>query len=111
AVAGSTSLALALAAGPSSAGSWCAAVGAPSLGLMAAAELGVDLARFPLVAAPPPAEWPTVVAALLDAIDVVLAWPPPYLRAGHARRLMARARERGAVLMVPGSFDGADVRL
>ncbi|MGH9177562.1 MAG: hypothetical protein ACRD0N_03275, partial [Acidimicrobiales bacterium] len=36
AVAGSTSLALALVAGPSGAGSWCAAVGVPSLGLVAA---------------------------------------------------------------------------
>ena len=73
AVDGSTSLAIALAAGASGAGSWCAAVGAPALGLVAAAELGVDLARFPLVAGAPAAEWPTVVAALLDAIDVVLA--------------------------------------
>src|SRR2546430_2156996 len=38
AVAGSTSLALALAAGPSGAGSWCVGVGARSLGLVAAAD-------------------------------------------------------------------------
>ena len=97
-----TSLALALVTGPSAAGSWCAAVGAPTLGLVAAAELGIALERFPLVASPPPAEWPTVVAALLDAFDVVLAWAPPHLRAVAGRRLVARARERGSVLVVCG---------
>src|SRR5207302_7365787 len=40
-----TSLALALLAGPSQAGSWCAAVGLPSLGLVAAAEVGIVLER------------------------------------------------------------------
>src|SRR5947209_20263387 len=47
---GSTSLALALLAGASGAGSWCAAVGLSSLGIVAAEELGVVLDRFPLVA-------------------------------------------------------------
>ncbi|MST34224.1 hypothetical protein GHK86_16030, partial [Acidimicrobiaceae bacterium USS-CC1] len=44
-----TSLALTLAAGPSRAGSWVAAVGVPCLGARAAAELGVDLDRLVLV--------------------------------------------------------------
>jgi len=123
-VAGATSLALALLAGPSAAGSWCAAVGLSSLGLVAAAELGVALERFPLVAAPPPGRvgWATVVAAVLDAMDVVLTWPPPNVRSSDVRRLTARARERGAVLMVgfggggarasPASWsEGIDVRL
>src|SRR5437879_10744297 len=61
AVSGGTSLALALAAGPSQAGSWCAAVGLPSLGLVAAVEGGVVLERFPLVARPGD-EGPAVVA-------------------------------------------------
>ncbi|MCU1460785.1 MAG: hypothetical protein JWO37_860, partial [Acidimicrobiales bacterium] len=94
-VAGATSLALALLAGPSAAGSWCAAVGLSSLGLsslglVAAAELGVALERFPLVAAPSSGSsvgWATVVAAVLDAMDVVLAWPPAHVRAADARRL------------------------
>jgi hypothetical protein len=118
-VAGATSLALALLASPSAAGSWCAAVGLSSLGLVAAAELGVALERFPLVASPPPGVgWPTVVAAVLDAMDVVLAWPPPSVRAADARRLTARARERGSVLMLGlgGGVarawpEGIDVRL
>lgn len=97
-----TSLALTLAAGPSQAGSWTGVVGLPSLGLQAAAELGVALERLLLVGAPAPGEWPTVVATLLDGVDVVLAAPPRTLRPADGRRLAARARERGAVLVLVG---------
>jgi hypothetical protein len=99
---GATSLALAVAAGPSAAGSWVAAVGVPSLGLAAAAGYGVDLDRLVLVADPPPERFGQVVALLVDAFDVVLVRPPPGLgavRAADARRLAARARERGSVLV------------
>ena len=103
AVCGSTSIALSLLAATSAQGSWCAAVGLPALGLAAAAELGVALERFPMVASPRrgsgPGGWAWVVAALLDAFDVVLAAPPRDLRAADARRLTARVRERGAVLV------------
>lgn len=98
---GATSLALALAAGPSQAGSWTGAVGFPALGLVAAAELGIDLARFALVPTPG-GQWATVVAALVDAVEVVLVRPPARVRLTDARRLAARARERGAVLVVLG---------
>jgi hypothetical protein len=105
-VAGSTSLSLSLLAAASGQGSWCAAVGMPSLGLAAAAELGVVLERFPLVASPARSSgaggWAWVVAALLDAFDVVLARPPSPVKGADARRLTARVRERGAVLVVPG---------
>ena len=113
----STSLALALVAGASAAGSWAAAVAVsrPPVGAVAAAGFGVVLERFPLVAAPPGSGrggWPWVVAALLDAVDVVVAWPPPHLRPADRRRLVARNRERGSVLVVPGSsWDAVDVRL
>jgi len=115
-VSGSTSLALALLAGPSAAGSWCGAVGLASLGVVAAAELGVELERFPLVAAPAGGEeWAWAVAALLDAVDVVLARPPARVNVGDARRLAARARERSAVLVVTGAAlawpEALDVRL
>jgi hypothetical protein len=43
-----------------------------------------------------------VVAALLDGITVVVAAVPPHVRLGDARRLVARARERGAVLVAFG---------
>lgn len=112
AVTGSTSLALAVLAGPSAAGSWCAAVGLPALGLMAAAGMGVVMDRFALVPAPGP-EWPVVVAALLDALDVVMVGVGggQRVRPADARRLVARAREGGAVLLVVGGWEGADVRL
>lgn len=113
AVSGSTSLALALLAGASGQGSWCAAVGLPGLGLAAAAELGVMLERFPLVPWPgrgcAQGGWAWVVAALLDGVDVVLARPPSDgggVRPADARRLTARARERGSVLVVGGGPRG-----
>jgi hypothetical protein len=111
-VSGATSLALALLAGPSQAGSWCAAVGLPSLGLVAAAEVGIALERFPLVARPGD-DWPAVVAALVDAVDVVLVGLPRHVRSGDARRLVAKARDRGAVLVTTGESKAlaADVRL
>ncbi len=125
AVEGSSSLALALAAAASASGSWCGAVGRPALGLVAAAELGIVLERFPLVPAPDPSAtgpggWAWVVATLLDALDVVLAWPPSgsgsgsgSVRPADARRLAARARERGSVLVVAagGWPEAADIRL
>lgn len=110
AVVGSTSLALALAAAPSATGSWCAAVGLPSLGLVAVAELGVTLDRLALVREPGES-WPSVVAALLDALDVVVVRPPGPVRSSHVRRLAVRARERGAVLVAACSWEGADVCL
>lgn len=111
---GATSLALAVLAGPSAAGSWTAVVGLPALGGLAAAERGVELSRLALVPEPGKA-WPTVVAALLDAIDVVVVACPGRLRPADARRLSARARERGSVLVVLGrgwpDGPGPDVQL
>ena len=108
---GSTSLALALLAGPVTAGSWAAIVGMPDLGLVAAAELGVDLARLAVVPAPGPL-WPAVVAALVDAVDVVLLRPPSRVRPADARRLAARIRDRGSVLLIAGPWpEATDVRL
>jgi hypothetical protein len=107
AINGSLGLALHVIAGASQAGAWCTSVGLPSLGLVAAAEAGIDLARFPMVANPGD-DWATVAAALLDAFDVVLLQAP---KRGANRRLEARARERGAVLVVAGDWPGADVRL
>ena len=108
---GGTSLVMALAAGPSASGSWCAAVGLPSLGLVATAEMGVALERLALVREPG-RSWAAVVAALVDAIDVVVIRPPGPVRPADVRRLSARARERGAVLVpLCSGWEGADVRL
>jgi hypothetical protein len=112
AVGRSAALALALVAGASAAGSWVAAVGLPDLGIVAAAETGIALERLALVPTPGARSWPTVVAALLDAVDVVLVRPPARLPAAQARRLAARARERGAVLVPLGAWsEPADLRL
>jgi len=110
---GSTSLALAVLVGPSAAGSWVAAIGVPSMGLAAAAGFGVDLDRLVLVpdaGAPGGPTWATTVATLLDAVDVVVVRTPGVggagrarVVAGEARRLAARARERGSVLVRLGS--------
>lgn len=95
-----TSLTLALAAGASRAGSWTAAVGLPSLGLAAAAELGVVLERLALVPTFPFDQWSSVVAALVGSFDVLVVAAPPRLTPTHTRRLAARMRERGSVLLV-----------
>lgn len=111
AVAGSTSLLFALLAAASQAGSWCAVVGLPDLGLVAAAGVGVALERLALVP-DPGSQWPVVAGALLDAVDIVVVHPPARLRPADARRLRSKARERGSVLVAAGGWpEGADVRL
>ncbi len=109
---GATALALALAAGPSAAGSWMAVVGHPELGLAAAGEAGIALERL-LVVSPDRSAWSAAVAALIGAVDVVLVSPDHPVRDGDARRLTSRLRERGSVLIHEGSRWGlgADVQL
>lgn len=107
---GGTSLLLALLAGASRAGSWCAVVGVPALGVLAAAESGIALDRLALVPNPGP-EWPTVVAALIDGVDVVVTAVPGPVSGSIASRLAARTRQRGCVLVPFGRWDGADVTL
>ncbi len=55
-----------------------------------------------------PGEWAVATAVLVDGIDLVVLAPPRHARPAAARTLVARARERGAVLLVveerPGSF-------
>ncbi len=99
---GGISLAMALLAAASGAGSWCAFVGLPGLGAVAAHDLGIDLARLTVVPRPG-AAWAEVTAALIDGVDVVALCPPSPPRPAVVRRLVARARERRAVLVVmPG---------
>jgi len=107
---GATSLLLALVAAASAAGSWCAVVGLPDLGMVAAAEAGVAMERFALVPRPGP-DWPGVVAALLDGVDVVAVATPGPVPAVVRTRLAARARQRGSVLVPCGRWDGADLTL
>ncbi len=109
AVHGGTSLLLALLAEATARGAWAAVIGMPSLGLTAAAEYGVDLGRLALVPQPG-VELPAVVAALLDGVDLV-AVHSGTVQTAVARRLSARARHRGAVLLSAGAWPGADVEL
>lgn len=117
-----TSLALATAAAASQEGAWVAAVGFPSIGLLAAAELGVALERFVLVASPDTdpgpdnetAVWSAAVAALVDAFEIVLVQATHRIGGRDGRRLVARTRERDGVLVQVGSRswpEGADVTL
>jgi hypothetical protein len=107
---GATSLLFALLAEASAAGSWCAVVGQPHLGLVAAAEVGVVVDRLALVPYPGP-DATTVVAALLDGVDIVVVATPGGVPAQVASRLAARARQRGAVLVPMGRWPGADITL
>ena len=107
---GGTSLLLALLSAASRSGSWCAVVGVPALGVLAAAESGIALDRLALVPNPGP-DWPTVVAALIDGVDVVVTAVPGTVSAAIASRLVARARQRGSVLVPFGRWAGADVTL
>lgn len=103
-------LPLALVAGAVADGAWCAAVGAPAIGMRAAAEAGVDPGRVVLVAEPG-ARWPQVVASLLDGFDIVLLRPPGQPPAPLRRKLEAAARRYGSVLVVAGDWPGAHSRL
>ncbi len=103
-------LCLALAAGPVAAGAWCAVAGIPEFGVSAAADAGLDPARLLLVPEPGPG-WQQAVASLLDGCDVVVLRPPARLPAHGRRKLEAAVRRHGAVLVVAGDWDGAQVRL
>jgi hypothetical protein len=99
---GALSVALALVAAASASGSWCALVGRPGLGAVAASDLGIDLGRLALLPRPGPS-WAEATAAVLEGVDMVVLCPPFPPRQAMARRLVARARERRAVLVVvPG---------
>ncbi|GAA1159156.1 hypothetical protein GCM10009630_66610 [Kribbella jejuensis] len=108
-VRGSAALVMALMAGPSADGAWCGVVGVPSFGAEAARGLGVDLERLVLVP-DPGREWLSVVAALVDALTVVVVRPPGEVTPGEASRLAARLRTRGAMLIAYGSWPGSEAR-
>lgn len=110
AVIGSTSLLLTLLAHACAEGAWAAVVGHPSVGLLAAAQAGVALERLALVPRPG-LDAPSVVAALVDGLDVVLVGPGTVLADGDRRRLAARARDRGAVLLSSVAWPGANTVL
>jgi hypothetical protein len=103
-------LCLALMAGASAEGAWCAVAGIPEFGVAAAAAAGVDPDRLLLV--PDPGErWLQVAAALLDGCEIVVVRPPAQPPSRARRQLEAGLRRAAAVLLVAGVWDGAAVRL
>ena len=97
--AGATSLCMAMLAEASRQGSWIAVVGVASFGWAAAARGGWNLQRCVFVDEPPASQWGTVMAALVDALDIVVTDPAHPVGATEARRLAARSRERGSVIV------------
>lgn len=111
-VSGAAALRVGLVASVTGAGGWAAIVGRPKFGLLAAAEMGADLARCAII--PDAGDDPAAVAAVLvDGVDVVLlslggADVPP----SRARAVTARARRNGAVLVVTdGRWPAIDLQL
>jgi hypothetical protein len=96
---GGLSLALSLLTESSARGHWAAVVGVDDPGVVAIADLGVDLRRVLFVPRPRGA-WAESAADLLDGVDLLIVRPPSRASHGAARRLMDRVRERGTVLIV-----------
>ncbi|GAA1692575.1 hypothetical protein GCM10009765_47370 [Fodinicola feengrottensis] len=105
-----TALMVALVAEATQAGAWCAVVGMPTLGVLAAAELGTAVQRLALVPRPGD-DAPAVIAALMDGCEVVLVGPDCRLTPAYVRRLSARARSRRVVLLTARDWPGAQVQL
>ncbi|BDZ43706.1 hypothetical protein GCM10025865_30050 [Paraoerskovia sediminicola] len=110
AVQGSTSLLLSLVAEASRAGAWTALLGHDRVGMVAAADAGIVLERTALVPAPG-ADAAAAAAALVDGVDVVVLGPQAAMTDADRRRLTARARERGSLLVPAGPWPGAHVAL
>lgn len=108
---GSTSLLMLLLAGAMrGTDSWAAVVGMPQLGWLAAAEAGIPTDRIATIPEPGP-DWPNIVSALIDGVDLVVVATPAEPPAGIAQSLAARARQKGAVLITARTWPGADLAL
>lgn len=106
----SATLLMALMAGPSAAGSWCAVVGMPEFGVEAAERFGVDLERLVLVPHPGD-QWLSVTAAVADVMGIVVTRPPKRASDTSVARLASRLRQRGTTLFVLGSWPQAEAML
>ena len=95
---GALTLATAFAAEVSRTGGWVAAVGLGRMGVSAVAERGASLDRWAFVDEPGGAA-AEVLNALIGNVDVVLLAAGVRLAAAHSRRLRARLRERGTVVI------------
>ena len=108
---GSTTLLLAALALRQGEGGWCGVIGGDELGWCAATEVGLDLNRVLTVPTSllDDGSILTVTATLLDGVDALLigAAVAARLRPQHRRRLLARARERGRLILTPARWEGA----
>lgn len=105
---GSMSLTMTLLAGGMSQGSWAAVVGVPTFGALAASEHGIALERLALIRDPGP-DWAAVVSALIDGVDLVVVATAPGVPEATTRALMARARQRGCVLIPTSPWPHSDL--
>lgn len=97
---GARSLLAGLLAAVTEHGGHAAVVGMPRFGLLAAVEMGAELARLAVVADPGP-DPVEVAAVLLDGLDlVVLGLGGTSVAPSRSRVIAARARSHGATLVV-----------
>lgn len=101
------SLLFALVAQPTTHGSWWSMVDISRAGLLSAAEHGVALQRTVCVSSGSSRAWSHVVGALVDGFDLVAVMSPT-CNAGEARRITARLRAQGSVLLVIGNHGAFD---
>jgi len=104
----SVSLLYALAAGATREGAWLAMVDMPRAGLVAAEQHGIAMHRLLCVSVDDGAAWGAVVGALVDGLDLV-AVASPRCSPAEARRIAARARAAGTVVIVVGAPGGFEV--
>ena len=96
------SLLFSLVATATSVGSWLAFVDVPRVGLMAAHEYGMALQRVMFVNSGGHTQsYAQVVGALVDGVDLVVV-SSPACSAAEARRIVARAKASGSVLIILG---------
>lgn len=96
--AGSWSVAMAMTAAATGRNGWAAIVGIESLGLVAAAELGVDLNRLLVIESPGAHRLAAVIATLLESVEVILVQPSRPIGTQAGRRIKAKAKEKGRVV-------------
>src|SRR6478752_5148564 len=100
---GATRLLFTLLAGPEA--PWTALVGMPGVGLLAAAEFGIDLDRVVVIPEPGP-DVLQVLSILVDGVDMIAVALPSQVMPSPSRQrvLTGRLRQRGSVLLVMGSW-------
>lgn len=101
-VASSNAILLTLIARYSSEGGWSAVLGMPELGLLAAAEAGVNLERLLLVTVAPDT-WDIATATMIDGVELVVVAPPvARVPPRIASKILGKARDSDAAIITVG---------